>query len=256
MIEPRQSWDAERYHRNASHVFEGAGEIVSWLGARPGMRVLDLGCGHGALTEALAATGAELVGVDASAAMVASARERGLDARLIDARGLAFEDEFDAVFSNAALHWIREADAVIAGVARALVPDGRFVGEFGGEGDVSTVLAAAAGALARRGIELGEGPWYFPAPEEYRRRLEARGFAVERIALVPRRVPLPGHLSAWLETFGESFLSLVPQAEEAAVTADICAAAAPHLRDGDGIWSVDHVRLRFAAGLVPVKEVH
>ena len=165
---------------------------LALLDPQPGERILDLGCGEGALTEKLVEVGCTVVGVDGAAAMVKAARRRGLDARLMDGQRLAFSAEFDAVFSNAALHWMPDPDAVIAGVRRALKPGGRFVAEFGGHGNVATIVEALGAVLARRGVEDGGPmPWYFPKPEAYAAKLQAGGFLVEDIALFPRPLRSP-----------------------------------------------------------------
>ncbi|MGH6798664.1 MAG: class I SAM-dependent methyltransferase, partial [Roseiarcus sp.] len=212
-----QRWDAARYQQNAGFVAELGAPLLDLLAARPGERILDLGCGDGALTEKIASL-ATVLGVDGSADQVAAARARGLVARVMDGTRLAFDGEFDAVFSNAALHWMRDPDAVIDGVWRALKPGGRFIAECGGAGNVAAIIAALMTALARRGID-GQAamPWYFPAPEEYGARLERRGFVMETLVLIPRPTPLPGALGAWLDTFAESFLAAVPAAERPAV---------------------------------------
>ncbi len=242
-----QSWDPERYRRNAAFVPALGREIFDWLAAQPGERILDLGCGDGALTAALAAICAT-IGVDQSAEQVAAARALGLDARLADGASLAFDREFDAVFSNAALHWMRDADAVIDGVWRGLKPGGRFVAEMGGAGNVAIVIAALEAALARRGIDgRAANPWYFPTEEEYHAKLERRGFAVTRIMLLPRPTPLPGSLGDWLDTFAESFLALVPAQSRAQFKSEVEAAARTRLFDPAQIWRADYVRLRFAA---------
>ena len=243
-----QHWDPDRYARNAGFVAELGVPLIDLLAPRAGERVLDLGCGDGVLTERLAALGLEVLGVDASAEQVAAARKRGLDARQVDGEALPFEAEFDAVFSNAALHWMRDPNAVIAGVGQALKPGGRFVGEFGGAGNVRQIIEAVLAALARRGID-GEAvnPWYFPSPEAYRERLEAGGFTVETIELFPRPTPLPGELADWLETFAETFLKLVPEAERSGLAQEVSEALRPRLRDAAGCWSADYVRLRFSA---------
>ena len=243
-----QHWDPDRYARNAGFVAELGAPLIDLLAPVAGERVLDLGCGDGVLTERLAALGLEVLGVDASAEQVAAARKRGLDARQVDGEALPFEAEFDAVFSNAALHWMRDPDAVIAGVGRALKPGGRFVGEFGGAGNVRQIIEAVLAALARRGID-GEAvnPWYFPSPEAYQERLEAGGFTVETIELFPRPTPLPGELADWLETFAETFLKLVPAAERPGLAQEVSEALRPRLCDAEGGWSADYVRLRFSA---------
>ena len=150
-----QTWDPEGYAKNARFVSDLGGPVVELLAPRAGERVLDLGCGDGALTAKLAAMGCEVVGVDSSAQQIAAARALGLDARVVDCQNLAFDSEFDAVFSNAALHWMKRPDDVIAGVWRALKPGGRFVAEFGGFGCVVKIRTALIAALNRRGIEIG-----------------------------------------------------------------------------------------------------
>ena len=157
-------------------------------------------------------------------------------------------DAFEAVFSNAALHWMRDPDAVIAGVWRALVPGGRFVAEMGGADNVALITSALVKGLERRGLD-GRAvlPWYFPTVDEYRGKLEARGFAVESIDLFPRPTPLPGAMTDWLETFAESFLVQIPAEERPGYLAEVSATLEPDLRDGEGIWRADYVRLRFKA---------
>ncbi|MGB8181307.1 MAG: class I SAM-dependent methyltransferase [Stellaceae bacterium] len=244
--EIEQRWDPERYRRNASFVPALGTGVVELLAPQAGECILDLGCGDGTLTASLAAH-ASVIGVDQSAEQVAAAVARGLDARIVDGGNLPFAAEFDAVFSNAALHWMRAPDLVIDGVWRALKPGGRFVAECGGAGNVAQVLAAVFAALARRGIDGRPAiPWYFPTVDDYRARLEKRGFVVRAITLTPRPTPLPGALGDWLETFAEGFLALVPSAERAAMKAEIEDRARPILFR-DGSWTVDYVRLRFAA---------
>jgi SAM-dependent methyltransferase len=243
-----QSWDAGRYATNARFVAELATPVVELLAPRPGERILDLGCGDGALTGQLAALGCAVVGVDGDRAMVEAARARGLDVRLMDGQALSFEAEFDAVFSNAALHWMRGPDAVIAGVRRALRPRGRFVGEFGGHGNVAAITVALMAVLAGRGADgIGAIPWYFPTAEAYARKLESHGFAVERSELIPRPTPLPTDMAGWLDTFADPFFSRLPAPQRAAARDEAVALLAPCLRDERGRWTADYVRLRFAA---------
>jgi len=244
---PAQHWDPERYQRNAGFVAVLGEPLLELLAPQPGERILDLGCGDGALTLKLAASGATVVAVDQSSEQVTAARSRGLDAQVADGARLEFRSEFDAVFSNAALHWMRDADAVIEGVFRALKPGGRFVGEMGGAGNVTKVLAAVLAALDRRGVDgRGAIPWYFPSAEEYREKLERRGFRLRTIELFPRPTRLPGHIGAWLETFGDAFLGLLAPNGRAAFLAEVGTVLEPALKDAEG-WSVDYVRLRFAA---------
>jgi trans-aconitate methyltransferase len=247
-----QTWDPERYAKNARFVAELGQPVLELLAPRAGERVLDLGCGDGALSLKLVELGCRVVAVDASAAQVGAARKLGLDARVVDAESLPFEQEFDAVFSNAVLHWIRRTDEMLAGVYRALVPGGRFVAECGGYGCVHRIRCALVAALARRGLD-GEArvPWYFPTPGDYATRLERAGFRVDSIALVPRPTPLPGDVVGWLETFGESFTHALPESERAAYLQEVRSALEPELRNEQGIWVADYVRLRFAASKAP-----
>jgi trans-aconitate methyltransferase len=245
-VSATQTWDPERYARNARFVSELGAPVVELLAPRAGERILDLGCGDGALTAELVARGCAVVGVDASPLQVEAARRRGLDARVADGQHLDFTAEFDAVFSNAALHWMTEPARVVAGVWRALRPGGRFVGEMGGRGNTAHVLAALRGTLARQGVDASAiQPWYFPGDDDYRTLLEAAGFAVRAIALIPRPTPLPGDIGDWLETFAESFLAAAP--DRAAFVAAVRDGLRPALCDAAGRWSVDYVRLRFAA---------
>ena len=243
-----QTWDPERYARNARFVSDLAGAVTEMLNPQPGERILDLGCGDGVLTAKLAAIGCRMVGIDGSAPQIEAARKLGLDARVMDGEKLSFNEEFDAVFSNAAMHWMRNPEAVIACVWRALKPTGRFVAEFGGHGCVAKISKALVQALNRRGMD-GEAmvPWYFPTVGEYSLLLEKGGFHIDKIALVPRPTLLPGDVTGWLETFAESFTACLPQKERPVYIAEVREVLRPELADADGRWTADYVRLRFAA---------
>jgi len=248
LVRGQQAWDPDRYGRVARFVADLGMPVVQLLAPKSGERILDLGCGDGALTRKLADLGAIVVGVDASAQQIAAAVKLGLDARVADGEALRFPPAFDAVFTNAALHWMKKPDAVIAGVWRALKPGGRFVGEMGGAGNVGTVVQALTAVLARRGIDVAPlSPWYFPTVEEYGAKLRTAGFAVRHIETFARPTPLPTKIGDWLDTFAESFLAAVPPAERAAVKDQVAALAAPKLQKPDGTWFADYVRLRFAA---------
>ena len=244
----QQIWHPDRYARNARFVADLGLPVVELLAPQPGERILDLGCGDGALTEKLAGLGCHVLGVDSSPEQVAAAQARGLDARVMDGRALIFEQEFDAVFSNAVLHWIKQPEETIAGVWRALKPGGRFVAEFGGQGNIAQIKSALYESFQRRGLEPETlDPWYFPSPEEYSRRLAARGFLVKYIALIPRPTPLPGDISGWFETFAEPFTSALPASARPALLSELREALRPNLCDAQRNWTADYVRLRFAA---------
>ena len=175
-----QSWNPTTYAEVGAFVPTLGAGVLEWLAPQSGERILDLGCGDGQLTAKIAATGAEVVGVDASAAMIASARAKGIDARPGNAESLSFHGEFDSVFSNAALHWVRDQDAMLAGVRRALKPGGRFVAEMGGHGNVAAILVALTAVLEKHGFAGREdGVNYYPTPESYAAR-EVAALAIGR----------------------------------------------------------------------------
>lgn len=243
-----QTWDPTTYARNARFVSDLGAPVLELLAPKAGERILDLGCGDGVLTKKLVDLGCDVVAIDSSAPQVEAARTLGLDARVMDAAALPFVDEFDAVFSNAVLHWITRADPMIAAVYRALKPGGRFVAECGGYGCIDTIKTALVDAMHRRGID-GEAlvPWYYPTPGDYATRLERAGFRVDSIALIPRPTPLPGDIVDWLQTFALAFLQALPETERAEFLREVRDAVEPQLRDGTGTWVADYVRLRFAA---------
>jgi len=243
-----QRWNPESYREDAAFVPALGRPVVDLLDPQPGERILDLGCGDGALTTELVARGAEVVAVDASPDMIAAARAHDLDAHIADGQELGFNGEFDAVFSNAALHWMTDPDAVLTGVRRALRPGGRLVGEFGGAGNVQAVIDAMVATFAAH-PEFGalHLPWYFPTAKAYRERLEATGFQVTTIGLHPRPTPLPGDLAAWLAIFADAITAHLDVEQRAAFAVETMAHAASRLYDQPTGWQVDYVRLRFAA---------
>ena len=245
------AWDADRYERDHAFVYEYGADVLDLLDADPGERVLDLGCGTGELTAELAAADVDVVGLDASREMIERAREAHPECEFAhaDARSFAFDDPFDAAFSNAALHWIPEPDhdAVLERVHDALAPGGRFVAELGGAGNVRTIERALRDALRERDHDP-ESPWYFPSVGAYAPRLEAAGFEVTYATLFDRPTELDGDdgLDSWLRMFGDTFLDGLTERE----VDDVVAAVEDALRAElyrEGSWTADYRRLRFVA---------
>jgi trans-aconitate methyltransferase len=244
------TWQTDTYLKHAHFVADLATPVVDLLNPQKGERILDLGCGDGRLTKALQDFGCIVKGVDYSEDFVQTALSKGLDAEVMDAHQLAFADDFDAVFSNAALHWMKEPEKVITGVKRALKPKGRFIGEFGGFGNIQSILDALQIALAERHLELDDiSPWYFPTPDDYRNLLEKEGFRVDSIELIPRPTPLPTDILGWLTVFANSFTQRLPEHDRDVFLHQVMDLLAPKLQKEDGSWFVDYVRLRFAAYL-------
>ena len=250
----RHNFDPAEYAAHAAFVPALGAAVLGLLAPKPGERILDLGCGDGVLTLKLVEAGASVLGTDADPAMVAAARAKGLDAEVMDGQRLTFDvgsgGGFDAVFSNAALHWMPDTAAVFAGVHRALKPGGRFVAECGGFGNIAAIRAGLRGVLKARGYAVPdhEDQVYMTAPQA-RAALEAAGFAVRSCDIIPRQTPLASGLAAWLTTFRTGFLDAleVADSDRQAVIDETVELLRPILCDADGNWMADYVRLRFAA---------
>ncbi len=247
------AWDAKLYDDKHSFVWEKGRGVVELLAPKPGERILDLGCGTGHLTAEIAAVGALTVGIDQSAEMIAQARRQFPDLRfeVCDAREIPFTAEFDAVFSNAALHWIPEAEKVIRGVARALKPNGRFVAEMGGKGNIRRLVEAITAACREVGLDSGAATeaWYYPSIGEYAGLLEKHGLEVRQAALFERPTRLEDGekgLEAWLRMFRRVILDRLPAATQDAFLREVERQARPQLFK-DGVWELDYRRLRIVA---------
>lgn len=240
-------WDAQRYSQHARFVSDLGMPVVDWLAPVSRERILDLGCGDGALTAKLAALGVHVLGLDHSESMVAAARALGLDAVEANMDQFDLGRKFDAVFSNAVLHWTRDIEGAVASVSRHLAVGGRFVGEFGGFGNVAAIVVAMRAAMLLEGLPEPTFSWYYPTPAEFSAVLRRHGFETQRIELIPRPTPLPTGMRAWLETFARPFVS----GPSDAVFDRAVSLLTPALRDGEGHWTADYVRLRFHAVLRP-----
>ena len=251
MVNTANRWSPADYARNAAFVPALGDAVLQLLAPKPGELILDVGCGDGALTERIAASGARVVGLDSSAEMVEAARARGIDAFVADAEALDVErfGQFDAVFSNAALHWMLDPDAVATGIFRALRDGGRFVGEMGGEGNLATLRRALRDILTERGYQMPEqDPAWYAGVDTFTRLYCIAGFCEVRAELIERPTPLPGGVAEWVKTFraGVMDVAMVPEWERDDVAAAVEARVAPALRQADGTFCADYMRLRFS----------
>ncbi|HVS36404.1 MAG TPA: methyltransferase domain-containing protein [Gemmataceae bacterium] len=254
MTRPTQRWDAGRYDEKHGFVWQYGGSLVELLDPKPGERILDLGCGTGHLTARIAAAGAIVVGLDHSAEMLEQARSAYPQLQFIqaDARDFTFAEPFDAVFSNAVLHWVRPPEAVIRRVRDALRPGGRFTAELGGRGNVRRIEAAMHAAAERLHIHLSGPQWYFPGVAEYASLLEAEGLEVRYATLFDRPTPLDGEkgLRDWVLMFGRATVDGIPAERREDFLTAVEDAARPDLYR-DGGWFADYRRLRVNAVQMP-----
>jgi trans-aconitate methyltransferase len=232
------SWDAKQYQQRHSYVFAYGQAVLDLLAPQKGERILDLGCGSGQLTAAIADAGASVVGLDSSPEMLAEARAHypGIEFRLGDAADFALASPVDAVFSNAVLHWVKNAAGAAACIARALKPGGRFVAEFGGHGNIQSIVDAI-----REVLGSVETPWYYPSIGEYANLIEHHGLETRQAWLIDRPTPVEGEdgMEDWLAVFARD---IVDQPQRRMV--------AQKLRPAnyrDGVWTVDYRRLRIVA---------
>lgn len=246
-------WNSALYEGSHAFVWQYGESLLELLVPKAGERILDLGCGTGQLTEKIAETGAFVYGIDSSLSMISTARSNypQLDFAVADARNFQVNEPLDAVFSNAVLHWIKEPDAVINCVAKALKPGGRFVAEFGGKGNVGAIVRALLSVLSEIGCEEPQAlnPWYFPSIGEYAGLLEKQGFDVGYAVLFDRPTPLEGGsagMANWIKMFAGGFLSGLSDD----VRSHVIRTVEERLRSvlyRDGNWSADYRRIRIVA---------
>ncbi len=247
------AWNPELYDQKHAFVWERAADLVALLAPVAGERILDVGCGTGHLTATIGGCGARTVGVDASREMVDAARKAypGIAFEVHDARALPFDNEFDAVFSNATLHWILEPELAISGIWKALRPGGRFVAELGGKGNIRRMAHAFETARDELSPQPRKtaGPWYYPSVSEYAGLLDREGFEVRLITLFDRPTPLAdgaAGMKNWMAMFAQHFYSELPAADRERFVARVEELLRPELFRG-GQWFADYRRLRLVA---------
>ncbi|HUA17815.1 MAG TPA: methyltransferase domain-containing protein [Bryobacteraceae bacterium] len=242
------AWDAQRYQDKHSFVWRYGATLLDLLDPRPGQRILDLGCGTGQLTAQIAQSGADVTGLDASPVMLEEARKNYPNLKFVfaDAAGFRLPGAFDAVFSNAALHWVKDASGAAQSISQALLPGGRFVAELGGQGNIASIQAALRAVWGPSADE--RSPWYYPSIGEYASVLERHGLEVRQASLFDRPTQLegPNGIEDWLRTFCQVYLGSLPPDRAAEAVRDIAARLRP-TQFRDGVWTVDYRRLRIVA---------
>lgn len=246
-------WNAELYDSKHSFISELAADLVELLSPKRGQCILDLGCGTGHLTYKIASKGAAVIGIDSAPTMIEQALQNypQIDFSVVDGRNLPFTEQFDAVFSNAVLHWIKQAEEVIIGINKALKPDGRFVAEFGGKGNVKAIVTAIYNALQKAGYpaDAALNPWYFPSIGEYGSLLEKHGLQLTFATLFERPTPLEDGeqgMQNWLKMFANSFFNGLSVDAQTSILTDIENQLRPTLYK-NGTWFADYRRLRVIA---------
>ena len=242
-------WDPKGYDEHAHYVYKLGEPLIALLSPVEGEKILDLGCGHGELSLRICELGCEITGVDLSPEMVEAAKENGINAILADARKLSFDNEFDGIITNAAIHWMSDINNVLESCYNALKVGGRFVGEFGGEGNVGKIISATSKYFESH-PELGEFamPWYFPSVDEFSYELENTGFFIEYIELIDRPTPLPTGIKGWLITYYHGLMAPFTEKQKEALLNDLSELLRPDLYNEDSAtWHADYVRLRFKA---------
>ncbi|PSR37886.1 MAG: SAM-dependent methyltransferase [Sulfobacillus thermosulfidooxidans] len=246
------AWNATHYDDKLGYVAEFGKGVVALLQPQQGEHILDLGCGTGELTQEIATAGAFVIGMDLSESMIQRARQKypALTFRVGNAEAFQVNQPMNAVFSNAALHWMRQPTKVIKCVWDALDTGGRFVAEFGGKGNVMTVIDALDRALGDLGINAQDrNPWYFPSIGEYTTLLEHQGFKTTYALHFARPTPMPDGdkgIEHWLNGFAESFLSGLDHLTRDKVVQQVIEQCRPVLYRG-GQWYIDYQRLRIVA---------
>jgi trans-aconitate methyltransferase len=249
---PNHYWDTDLYEDKHAFVWQYGEDLLKLLNPKGGESILDLGCGTGQLTEKIAQAGAEVMGVDHAPTMIEKARENYPHLRfdIADASNFQVDKPLDAVFSNAVLHWVKQADSAIASIHQSLKPGGRFVAEFGGKGNVQAIATALESALQAINISAQSlNPWYFPSIGEYATLLEHQGFDVIYSTLFTRPTPLAegeAGMENWIGMFASTFLKGLSPEQQIQVIRVVEEHLKPTLYQ-QGTWTADYRRIRIVA---------
>lgn len=245
--EETNNWNANKYNEHADFVSVLGMPVVELLNPKENEKILDLGSGDGTLAVEIEKYGADVIAVDLSEDMVAKSKAKGLESHVMSATELPYNNEFDAVFSNAVLHWIKDAELTIKKIHTSLKNEGRLVAEFGGHGNIKHLTEAMQGVFESH-KEFGKfnNPWYFPSDKEYKRLLEANGFAVEYIELIPRPTSIDD-ITHWLDIFANGIVSHLRQDQKDDFKKEVRKILKPKIYTQEEGWVADYVRLRVHA---------
>jgi len=240
-------WNPNKYKKHADFVSNLALPVVELLDPKEGENILDLGCGEGTLALEIKKSGVEVIGVDLSEEMIKKTKSKGIDAKVMSATNLDFENKFDAVFSNAVLHWVKNSELAIQKIHKALKKEGRFVAEFGGYGNIKSLTDAMKEVFDNHS-SWGEfnNPWIFLKDTDYKVLLENNGFKVEYIELIPRPTPIDD-ITNWLDVFANGITENLSDEQKVTFKKEVKEILKPtQYNEIDG-WSADYVRLRVRA---------
>ncbi len=240
-------WNPNSYNKHTAFVSQLALPVVDLLNPKQGEKILDVGCGEGTLAVEIERRGAKVIGVDMSAEMIEQCEAKGIEAYVGSVTDLSYEEAFDAVFSNATLHWVKDAQNAVHNIAKALKPHGRFACEFGAKGNVHSVVSAMEKVFEKH-PEFGafENPWYFPSMEEYRTLLESEGFSIEYIEIIPRPTPMDDIVN-WLDIFANGVTKHLSKKQFETFKEECRAILKESIYSEDEGWLLDYKRLRVRA---------
>jgi 2-isopropylmalate synthase len=243
-------WNPETYNKHTAFVSQLALPVVDLLNPKEGEKILDVGCGDGTLAVEIECRGAKVIGIDMSAEMVEACRDNGIETYVGSVTDLPYEDEFDAVFSNATLHWVRDARTAVQNIAKSLKVGGCFVCEFGGEGNAYHLVSAMQEVFTNH-PEFGvfNNPWYFPGVKEYKNLLESEGFDVEYIEIIPRPTPMDD-ISHWLDIFANGVTSHISAEQFEVFKKEVTEILKKKIYSEGKGWVLDYKRLRVKAYLL------
>ncbi|MDQ0229346.1 class I SAM-dependent methyltransferase [Metabacillus malikii] len=243
------SWNPSLYDAKHSFVSKFGQSIIELLKPSKDERILDIGCGTGDLTNRIATQTAYTLGIDFSERMITQAKQKypNIPFQVCDATNMNFSDEFDAVFSNAALHWIKPPHKALTCIHSSLKTGGRFVAEFGGKGNVQLIIASIEKQLTEHGFadNLHDNPWFFPSLGEYTSMMELYGFRVVFAQHFDRPTPLVNDegMTSWLMMFANCFFKGINDSLKQEIITKVVEDLSPVLCK-DGVWIADYKRLR------------